>query len=254
MDTELKQAMQDLVDQQPPMRGTPTDDVQRGRRSVVGRRVGAGLATLVCAGVAFAGVTALTSDQEPGAGPVVATPSEASILERCQEMGASALDSHWGSGDRVLTSAASGGEVRAVIESSDGDRWADCWLENDRGNGNFTVYAMHETKDPTVEFGYTGGADVGRFSMAERFPADVARVELTFGNGEARSAEAVDGFVVFKLDDLGAGADLEAIRLYDADGSFLAGPENAPGDASLPRDYRTLVGEPLAFAGEAANL
>jgi hypothetical protein len=252
--TDLREAMQGLVEQQPPMQEASADDLRRGRRSVTRRRWGAGLAGVACAGIAAVTVTSYDNAPPDDASVIAATPDEQSVLERCQALGAPVLDGRWGDGDTVVTWDTAAGQVDAIVLSADRSRWASCWLENQQGNGLFEVYAMDGARVPHSEFSYNADLEVGTFTMVERFPSDVASLRLTFDGGETRTVPAVDGFVVASFDDLPPGANLDAVRLYDVDGVRLAGPEDVGGDASLPPAYRSLTPEPLASTGEAENL
>ena len=244
----LQELMRELVADQPPMRHDPSDDLARARRSLSRRRAasGAGITAAAAAVTVLAwpgGTTSTTT-------AVTSQPTSATVLQRCETLGSPVMDNHWADGNRILTSASATGGVRAVVVSADGKRWADCRLrEGDRVPGRFATYPITgDRPDPTAEHsnGETGPQE-GAFSLLERFPPDVAQVRIQFDNGDEYAAKAVDGFVVFQLDDIDHRSDPKHMRLYDTDGQLLAGPENAPGDADLPTEYRTLVPEhPIA--------
>ncbi|MBJ7358450.1 hypothetical protein [Nocardioides sp.] len=257
-DLQLRRRMTALVDARALPRGDVGDDLGRGRRSLVRRRLAAaaGAVAAVSAGALTAATLAWPGTSVP---PVSEDPdralSDEAILDGCQRLGRGILaDRHWGDGVRLLTASSSAGKARAVLVSGDGERWADCWLRGDDGTGPGWVATYPMTGDrPGVLYEFRPGEhgpDDGVYSFLERFPSDVASVTVRFDSGEVRDVPAVAGFVVLQADGLEPGVNIDWVRLYDAAGELVAGPGMGPGDADLPPDYRTLVPrEPIASVG-----
>lgn len=253
----LRERLNDLVQVQPPIRQGASDDVKRGRRNLRMRRAmattaGVGLLTI---GVAVVDGGWLDLGRSTEVDVANAPLSRSAILQQCRDSGARIFDAHWSDGTRVLTFAASGESGRAVLVSSDGERWADCWLRNDGDSNWIATYPMKETPNANSAREHSNGETgprPGEFSLLERFPKQVAEVALIFDNGSVRNAKALEGFVVFQLMDLDPTTDLESIYLYDDEGTRVAGPGTGPGDGDLPVEYRTLVPQhPIASIGEA---
>ncbi len=255
-DQRLQDRMAALVADQPPMRNGSAHDLRRGRRRVAVRRGGAvvgaaGLAAAVATGVALAG-NADRADA-PVAGVPDVTEAVDPLVERCSQVDNGPLDPvEYGAGARVLTAQTdASGDVSAVILSSDRSTWAECHVTTDPGaefNGwaaRYPIAPAQQQREGSEQnsFGYGGGS----IAYVDRFPADVARVELDFGRGLVLAAETVDGWVAFQREDerFGTNMALPAITLYGAHGQVLADESMAPGDASLPVEYRTLVPSPL---------
>lgn len=181
------------------------------------------------------------SAAQPGAG----------VLELCLDLGAPALPAaHWGGGSHVVVQARSDIGARAVLMSADGTQWADCRLLNAAGDqGIVTTYPIAPA-EPGAMGEFAGGGGATSFSMAERFPANVAEVHLEFPSGKTYAADAVNGFVVFQIDgdQLGGDGDPVAIEQYDDRGELVGGADlpGAEGDADLPPEQRSLIpAEPL---------
>ena len=240
---QLRDRMAHLVADQPPMTHDSAHDLRRGRRRVALRRGGAVVGAAGLAAVVIAGVTALgAGPTQQGTSPAV-SPGDAAILERCTHTEDGALDPQtFGAGSRVLTSATGAdGDVSAVVLSADGQSWGSCQLlggSNTEFSGTAATYAVEPPQQGAIE---TNSMSLGRgsFSYVDRFPADVARVELAFPHGPTLSADTVDGFVVFE--EHVTTDQLPDITLYGAGGEVLADESTAPGDASLPVAYRSLV-------------
>lgn len=251
LDQLVRDTLVEHADAAPPAAPAITRALQEGRPARRFPVLAASVATVAAVSAAVVG-TAVLHDPEPQAPVGSEGPSAGAggALEQCLALGADALPAaHWGAGSRVLTSAAAGGQTRAVLVSADEQQWADCHLLSPAGDqGLVLTYPMAVGPlDGHSEFSYSSSRQ-GRtsLSMAERFPANVAEVRLAFASGKTFTAEAVDGFVVFEI---AADADhgrLDALLQYDDAGRLVGGPGLAPGDADLPRDQRSLVpAEPL---------
>lgn len=260
---QLKDRLAGLVDDQPPMRQGSADDLQRGRRRVRRRRLGALAATtaLASGGVVLVSTAPWQADSqvrfEPG--PAAGSTGTSSTIERCTHVDNGALDpSTFGPGSRIVTMDSNQrGDVNAVVLSADGRTWGSCWLSGDSStefNGSASAYPMTEGR-PAGSASETAGMTFGRgkFWYVDRFPSNVARVTVAVGGGRVVSAPAVRGFVAFMREVPGLDMDSSPrfdVTLYDDHGTVLADKSMAKGDASLPPAYRTWVpDEPLPDGG-----
>ena len=260
---QLRERMSDLVGDQPPMRHGSADDLRRGRKRVVVRRAAVGASGAAAAGLVVTAVIALSpAGTAPDNGSQPAGTGSQTLLERCTQIEAGALDPQtFGPGSQVVTQASSaGGDVSAVLLSADGRTWGECHLYTDPGaefDGAAIAYPMQA--EPPTQWGMeTNSMGFGNesFDYVDRFPADVARVTVDVGGGTVLSAQAVDGFVAFQEDVPGLTVSSNPsfdVTLYGADGEVLADKSMAPGDASLPVDYRTLVPDEALPAGGAGR-
>jgi hypothetical protein len=263
---QLQDRLAGLVVDQPTMRQNSNDDLRAGRARLRRRRGGlvAGASVLAVAAVVVAaqapwrdGATVGRTTPAPVASGA-ADPASV-VIERCTRTDNGSLDaSTFGAGSRVLTmETSSGGDVNAVILSSDGRTWGSCWLSassTTEFNGYATAYPMTEGR-PKGSVTETNSMSYGRgqFWYVDRFPPDVATVTVRV-QGQVLKAKAVDGFVAFMRDVPTLTGDSEGggfvVTLYDADGKELAGRANAHGDDSLPPAYRTWVpDQPLPDGG-----
>lgn len=261
-EADLKDRLRDLTADQPPLRRDTADILRRGRRRVFARRAGvaAGAGVLVVAtGI---GATAWwpvdsgrTTEATRTNDAAVAGSPEGGLVQRCTQVDNGALDpAVFGPGSRIVVSDAAGPLTQLVIVSTDGDSWASCWLTDDPGaefNGYAQTFPMDvasggqgdQNTTETAGYGYGHGA----FYYADRFPAEVAEVELRFRGGPTITRPTVDGFVVavaeapeFTMD----GSVYVLWTLRDADGNVLGRTGGWPGlgpELSLPRRYQTLV-------------
>lgn len=265
----LRERLTDLVDQPPAMRHGTDEAVRLGRRRLRVRRAVGAAGTVAVVAVVLAGGTAVsgllrgtdhTGVARDGNSLVAADPlSAAGIVERCTKVDNGALDATtFGPGSRVITSDVSpSGEVSAVVLSSDGGTWGQCWLSGDPGsefNGSASAYPMAHG-DPGASHQETAGMGFGRghFTYVDRFPSDVTRVTVQVAEDKVVSAPAVNGFVAFARDVPGLTMNSSPtldVTLYGEDGTVLADKAMARSDNSLPREYMTLVpAQPLPAGG-----
>lgn len=256
----LRDRLADVVEQQPPMRDGSAGDLRRGHRQLRVRRAITVSGAAAAVVVVVLGGAVLQRMTEPASPPTTRfATGGAGIVERCTKVDNGALDATtFGPGSRVLTSQSSAsGETTAVVVSADRSTWGSCWLSGDSTsefNGSADAYPM-KAGAPGAGAQETAGMSFGRghFWYVDRFPADVARVGVRLDSGHVVSSRAVDGFVAFAVDV--PGLDMNDtptfdVTLYGADGAVLADKAMARGDASLPRNYRTLVpAEPLPRGG-----
>ena len=134
---QLKDRLADLVVDQPAMRQGSHDDLRAGRARLRRRRGGlvAGASVLAVAAVVVAAQAPWQGGATVGRTTPVPIASGAAdpasvVIERCTRTDNGALDATtFGAGSRVLTmETSSGGDVNAVILSSDGRTWGSCWL------------------------------------------------------------------------------------------------------------------------------
>lgn len=172
------------------------------------------------------------------------------VAARCVQVSGGVLPADvFGVGSQVLTSdTGADGDVSAVVLSSDRRYWAECHLSGSADSqftGSARTYSMEPAEPRATDSevnSHAFGEPGGDLSYVDRFRPEVARVELRFPGGPTLTADAVDGFVAFERDQ--PGIDMRAFvhfTLYDADGNVLADTESAPGDATLPRRWWTLV-------------
>ena len=246
LDQLLRSTLSERADQAPPAGPvidralTDTSDHRSWGRLPL---VAAGVAATVAAG-AFGATALWPDDSSPDVATQPGLGAGASLLERCLHLGADALpDEHWGAGSEVLTFASDGEQTRAAIVSADGTQWADCHLLNPAGDqGILSTYPMEPADQGSSEFNYSTDSNGPlSFSMLERFPDNVAEVRLVFASGREFTAEAVDGFVAFQVEDDSVGGTLDKLLQYDASGQLVGGPGLAGGDADLPLEQRSLV-------------
>ena len=253
---QLKDRLAGLVDDQPTMRQNSHDDLRAGRARL-GRRRGAlavGASALAVTAVVAVAQTPWRDGGTVGRttpAPVASAPTDpaAAVIDRCTRTDNGALDrTTFGAGSRILTmETSSGGDVNAVILSSDGRTWGSCWLSGrstTEFNGYASAYPMTEGRPPG-SVTETNGMSYGRgqFWYVDRFPPNVASVTVRT-QGQVLKAKAVDGFVAFMRDLPGLTSDSEPtfeVTLYAADGTELAGKATAHGDDTLPRAYRSWV-------------
>lgn len=184
-------------------------------------------------------------------GPVASVPDDpaAAVIGRCTRTDNGALDpTTFGAGSRIFTmETSSGGDVNAVILSSDGRTWGSCWLSGrstTEFNGYASAYPMTEGRPPgpvTETNGMSYGR--GQFWYVDRFTPEVASVSVR-AQGQVLEARAVDGFVAFMRDLPGLTSDSEPsfeVTLYSADGTELAGKATARGDDTLPQAFWSWV-------------
>ncbi len=237
---QLREAMADLVAGQPPMRGDSRADLRRGRRRLVVHQA----TTVAGVGAVAAGTVAalsLSGGSERADGPA----GSESVLQRCSETKGGLDPALFGAGSKVLTSEeAADGSLGAAVLSSNGDYWASCTLF-EGGESSFTepvlTYPVDAPKLPGKEANSIEVND-DTVMYVDRFPADVARVDMTLTDGRTLSAPAVDGFVVLQRTIEGLGdVSLDTLTLYDADGSVLADESMAPGDGILPLAYTSMT-------------
>lgn len=255
----LRHRLDELVAEQPPTRHTDAATLKQGRRRLMARRaIAAGGAGALAVG-AVAVMPALWPDGDTATpDPVASTPEpltddDDEILQQCTSTESNALDpAVFGPGSTVKTSESIAGYAGAVIISADGRTWGACQLYADPSPEQLSErvgppdgYPM-QPPEPSAGGLETNGWEVDEsLRYIDRFPADVARVELRFGSGLMLSAETVDGFVVLQRDRQSIGDQEQAsITLYGADDQVLADESTAPGDSLLPPEYRTLVPDP----------
>ena len=171
----------------------------RRRRAVVSGVVAAAMAGIVGAASAVTGAGTAERELHPAT-------NEADTITACRAAtgGSDTKDAFLASGTpTLLVRAAVDERVTAVLLSADGRLWGDCRLDytgSREGGAGITVYEMDPPPDPNggqmAGFGYEGGwgcpsdnelvpadCDTISFSMMERRPKEVARVDAELING-----------------------------------------------------------------------
>ena len=259
MDFDFKGAIDESFGGGPSHR--PIDErLRAGRRAVRRRRATlTGIAALATAGIVGA-ASAVTGGVGAAQRELHPASNDGDTITACRNAtpGSDTMDLFLASGTpTVLTRAAAGERITAVLLSADGQLWGDCRIDysGDREDGaGITVYEMDPAPGPnsgqTAGFGYEGGWDCHTvnelvsadcatisFSMMERRPEDVARVEVELVNGAKLNTRATRGFYAFEYRGT-APADLrplnrdgrtkpfedlvQRLQFFDADGALVA--------------------------------
>jgi hypothetical protein len=233
-ESDLREHLRDLVADQPMMRHGSVDDLRLGRRTRTPQPCAAAWWPL---------------GSQPADVPVAAS-SGGGLVERCTRVDKGALDPEvFGPGSRVVVSDSAGTVTQLVIVSGDATSWASCHLEDDLSaefNGYAETFPMNHSSDGGWETaGYSWGHGV--FWYYDRFPTEVAEVELRFREGPTLTRQTVDGFVVAVVEDPKLNMQWDGSVLFtlrDADGDVLGRTGGWPElgrELTLPRRYWTLV-------------
>ena len=249
-ESDLRERLSDLVADQPTMRQGSADDVRLGRRRVRLQRAGAAIGTGALVVAAAAGAVAWWPVGSEQADAPVAASSKGQLMQRCTAVDNGALDPEvFGSGSRIIASETAGTITQLVIVSGDGRWWAGCRLQDDptaEFNGNAETFPMDPPSDGDLETAPYGWGH-GVFWYYDRFPSEVAEVEIRFRGGPALTRPTVDGFVVAVAEDPAFTLNWDGWVLFtlrDADGDVLGRTGGWPGlgpELTLPRRYWSLV-------------
>jgi hypothetical protein len=246
---DLRSALDRLADDHPPL--TPNGGhllavarAARRRRTMSRTAVAAAVAAAVVGlGPSVTGL--VSGDQRHTA--TAAFPTQwtgAALLRGCAQVRNvdNAPDGRPFDGARVVRWQASATAVYGVVVTGDGRHWAMCSLFAPPAEfpGYVNWHPDHETAQPDGLRFVTGR---GGFTFVGRFPAEVARVQLTI-DGHTASQVPNEGFVAFVIGEVTDTSPPGAyLRIYDAQGALLGeAGERAGHGSDLPRRYQPVAG------------